>query len=58
MDMHNFVAEVRAIQNSKWDDYQSELNTVRDATWPDVETYITMWEVIAKVKEFPNGDND
>lgn len=31
-----------------------ELTVVKDASWPDIENYIAIWEVFVDIKAFPS----
>ena len=56
--MNKIVAEVRALMDTKWIKCLTELNTIREATWPDEKSDITIWEVIADIKVIPSRDRD
>lgn len=58
LEMGKVIAEVKAITDAKWNKCLDELNTIRDVTWPDIDTYISIWEVIAGIKALPSGDCD
>jgi hypothetical protein len=58
-DLNKFVTEGRAITDAKWQKCIDELQGVRTATWPDIDTDIEIWEAVAGVKALPTGgDSD
>ena len=50
MDMNKVVVD------ASWIKCLNELNMVRDDTWLELDTDITIWEVITEIKTYPNGD--
>ena len=58
MDINKMVVYVKYIEDSKWNIFMNELNTIRGATWLDIKTNINIWEVVADIKAFPYGDSN
>lgn len=58
LDMRKVTGELKEITNTKWNKYLEELDAVRDATWPDVDTDISIWEVIVDIKDISSVDSD
>ena len=56
--MNKLVLESKAIIDAKWSKSLDKLTTVRDATWPDVDIDIIIWEVIVDIKAIPSADSD
>ena len=50
--------EVKAIKNVKWKKFLEEWNVIRGATWPNVDTDISIWEVIVEINALPLMDSD
>ena len=57
-DMRKVIGELKSITNTKWNKYLEELDALGDATWPYVDTDISIWEVISNTKAIPSVDND
>jgi hypothetical protein len=57
-DMNKITAEGKAITDAKWTKNISELEVVRNTTWPFVDTDIAIWEVIADIKAIPSVEDD
>ena len=57
LDMNKVVAKRKAIMDAKWSNCLDEFNTIKDATWLDVDTDISIWEAIANIKAIPLGDS-
>ena len=58
INMNKSVRESKAITNAKWNKCLEELNTIKDATWLDIDTDIAIWEVIADIKAFPVDESE
>ena len=56
--MNKSVGDSKAIIDAKWKKCIEEVNIIKDATWPYVDTDIAIWEVIADIKAFPAEDSD
>ena len=54
--MSKVILEVKAIIYVNWRKCLKELNAVN--TWHDVDTDISIWEVIADVKAIPSNDSN
>ena len=52
LNMNKSVGDSKRITNAKWNKCLEELNTIKDATWPNVDTDISIWEVIVDIKSF------
>lgn len=48
-NMRKVTGELKAITNIEWKKGIYELDTIRDATWPNVNTDIAIWEVIVDI---------
>ena len=55
--MGKVTIEVKAITDAKWNKYLKELNMIRYATWPYVETDISILKVISCIKALLSTDN-
>ena len=58
LNMNKLVGDSKAIIDAEWNKCIEELNTIKDATWPNVDIDITIWEVIANIKAFPTDDSE
>ena len=58
INMKKSVGDSKAITDAKWNKCLEELNTMKDATWPDIDTDIAIWEVIADIKAFPIDESE
>lgn len=58
LDMGKITVEVKAIIDAKQNKCLKELTSVREAKWPDVDTDITIWEVIVGIEPLPLGESD
>lgn len=45
-NMGNVTIEVNTITYEKWSKCLNDLNSIGDATWPDIDIGIAIWEVI------------
>ena len=58
LNMNNSIGDSKAITDAKWNKCLEELNTIKDATWPNVDTNIAILEVIADIKAFPTDESE
>ena len=58
INMNKSVGDSKAITDAKWNKCLEELNTIKDATWPDIDIDISIWEVIADIKAFPADESE
>lgn len=57
-DLNNFFLEGKAITDAKWNKAVEELRGIENATWPDIEIDIEIWEAVAGIKVFLGGEDD
>ena len=58
LNMNKSVGYSKAVTDAKWNKCIEELTTIKDATWPNVDIDIAIWEVIADIKAFPADDSE
>ena len=56
--MSKVSGDVKAITDSKWNKCIEELNVVRDATWPEIDSDVVIWELIADIKDLLSQEDD
>lgn len=57
-NINKIVIEVQYLIDAKRKKCLNELNMPREATFPDEELGISIWEVIVDIKEIPSRDSD
>ena len=58
INMNKSVGDSKVITDAKWNKCLEELNTIKEATWPYIDTDITIWEAIADIKAFPADESE
>lgn len=56
--MNKITGEGKAITDAKWTKNISGLEAVRNTAWPIMDTDISIWGVIADIKEIPSVEDD
>ena len=48
------MGDVNFITKYKWNKFIAYLNVVRDATWPEIDSDVVIWELIDDTKALPS----
>ena len=58
LNMNSSVGDSKEINDAKWNKCLEELKMIKDATWPNVDMDIAIWEVIVDVKAFLANESE
>ena len=56
-NMPKVTIEVKAIIDAKWTKCLEDLDTIKNATWLDIELDIVIWELIGNIKALPSQED-